>query len=384
MLPYMTITPITPGCVQCTRCAGFVDSLFYPVYTDKNGLIVCKGCVDWFTCADCGDECNNADKRENPCGADICEDCYDNNYSTCEDCGGLFNNEDLTTRGHRTLCSDCACQAGDWEPAGFTKKSDSYDRVGSSRCFGVEIETSSCDDYTYLYNDDAWGAKNDCSISGKEFVSDILSGNDGLAEVARLCNFADRNGWDVDSRCGLHVHFDVSKESDENLKRIAGAYLATYSVWKEFVDSRRLNNIYCEASNSTFNEIEGWGAFSDFARCQPRYEWVNFAAYSKHKTFEIRLHHGSLDAQEICNWVRAHTVFADWAAKHSLADIKRTFGRLDATGKFHKLCAIWTAAGCADLVDYYSSAGGFNKPVHTVYADKIDEVRALGALRGIR
>jgi len=336
-------------------------------------------CVqDWFTCTNCGEEC------ESLAGEDICEDCYNDIYSTCDDCGEFFANDDLTTSGHRILCNDCFRQNSDWEPTGFVKKTDSYGRVGSPRCFGIEIETDECKDYTDLYNDSAWGAKNDCSVSGKEFVSDILSGDAGLDEVRRLCEFAANNGWSVDSRCGLHLHFDVSKESDENLRRIAGAYLLTYSVWGKFVDSNRLNNIYCEASNATFDEIGTWGAFSDFANRQPRYEWINFAAYAKHKTFEIRLHQGSLDANKICNWIRAHIIFADYAAKHTLGDIKRTFGRLDATGKFHKLCAIWTTAGCADLVDYYSSVGGFDKPVNTVYVDKINEVRELGFLRGIR
>lgn len=284
----------------------------------------------------------------------------------------------------------CAPECENWDVSGWRNSSGRFDRIGSKRCFGVEIETAACDNHTELFGDAAWGAKEDCSVSGKEFVSDVFSGDDGLGEVERLCNFARRNDWHVDSACGLHVHLDARGESDDSLKSAACAYVASYAVWAELVDSDRLNNHYCGPSSADCDEISRVSSFANFARYASRYEWINFSAYRGHTTFEVRLHHGSINAKEICNWIRAHAVYMDWAVKQSLSYITGTFAKLSKAGMFRKMCAIWTAAGCADLCEYYGCKGGLDWATTSEYtvssytAGRIAELQVVAAGRGIR
>jgi hypothetical protein len=99
------------------------------------------------------------------------------------------------------------------------------------------------------------------------------------------------------------------------------------------------------------------------------------------------LHQGTLDEKEICNWIRAHATFLDWALKQDYRVLVRGFANLDTTGRFRKLAKIWTDAGCADLVEYYAEKGNFDIADRPVYADleaRVREVATVGSARGWR
>jgi hypothetical protein len=157
----------------------------------------------------------------------------------------------------------------------------------------------------------------------------------------------------VDTRCGLHVHLDARNEKTNQLKAIAAAYYLTYDVWCAMVNSDRPDNHYCYRNGVSLDTIKGITRFTDFACRQNRYEWINFAAYSRHKTFEVRLHQGSIDAKEICNWVRIHAVFMDWASSKTFAQVKRQFLNRRPKTKFDFIARLCIEAGCEDLVGFY-------------------------------
>jgi hypothetical protein len=231
----------------------------------------------------------------------------------------------------------------------------------SLRKFGVELETEECSDYMDLEGSLAWGSKDDGSVNGKEFYSDILYGDDGLAAVGELCNFAKKHGWMVDRHCGYHAHFDMRNESVDSMKAIACAYLLTYEVWNKFVESERNSNFYCGKHSTSLDEIYGCNNWHSFCYGIHRYAWINFHAYYSHKTFEVRLHHGTLNGKEVCNWVRAHAVFMDWASSAGWAKVRNTLLSASDAERFDFMCKIWADAGCADLEDYYKSKAIANK-----------------------
>jgi hypothetical protein len=221
----------------------------------------------------------------------------------------------------------------------------------SCRKFGVELETDSCDDYQSL-DGGFWGAKHDGSINGKEFYSGILYGDDGLVACRDICKFARRHGWEVDRHCGYHAHFDMSEESDDSLKAIACAYMLTYEVWCKFVDHSRLENGYCRKHTGNIPDLFSAHSFTYFANSQGR-EWINFRAYTKHTTFEVRLHEGTLDASAVCNWVKAHATFMDWASEAGWARVRNTLLCMTLADKLEFMAQIWCQAGCADISEYY-------------------------------
>jgi hypothetical protein len=193
-----------------------------------------------------------------------------------------------------------------------------------SRCFGVEIETSHSPTH-YAFKDTAFGAKDDCSVTGKEFYSAILNGDSGLAAVAAFCAKANEMGYRVNNNCGLHVHVDMRNESSEDMKAIALAFLLCEPAFQELVLQERVTSGYCQPHRSDavdqINNIDSW---EDFAYRSRKMMWINFSAYNNHTTFENRLHQGTLDADEIIAWVTINVRLVNWASKAGWRKVRNT------------------------------------------------------------
>lgn len=109
----------------------------------------------------------------------------------------------------------------------------------------------------------------------------------------------------VNASCGLHVHLDqrgldfaAVKQRYANLVRAQGLML-------RLVSKSRQDNSFCKRSGE-------WQSGN-------RYKIINAHAYSKHKTLEVRLHQGSLDAIKICNWIDLLLAIQDKPATNSRA-----------------------------------------------------------------
>ena len=112
-------------------------------------------------------------------------------------------------------------------------------------------------------------------------------------------------GCGGDERCGAHVHLDMRnrdvKRSYKNLVKIQDAMF-------KLVAQRRRNNEFCRKneydSYDKYKNHDVEGFTQHRGGTLSRYRYVNAASYDKHKTLEIRLHHGTLDADEIINWIK--------------------------------------------------------------------------------
>jgi hypothetical protein len=186
-----------------------------------------------------------------------------------------------------------------------------------------------------------FGVKHDCSVSGLEFFSPILHGDAGLVEVENFCAQAEQRHFAVDSDCGYHLHLDMRNETVPALKAIAYAYLKSDSAWRLLVDSFRANDCgYCRRPEYTRGQLEAASSMTRFGDAQDRYTLCNLNAYSKFGSYEIRLHQGSVNAKEICNWIKAHLRFVDWAKDKTFDEIDDAFCGSDAN-KWESLKAIF-------------------------------------------
>ena len=70
--------------------------------------------------------------------------------------------------------------------------------------FGVEIET--CEGFMDYQSDLNLKAVYDGSISGKEYVTGCMSGNNGIHMLKKICNSLSDSDCYTDSTCGIHVH----------------------------------------------------------------------------------------------------------------------------------------------------------------------------------
>jgi hypothetical protein len=283
----------------------------------------------------------------------ICDDCFRQHYLLCNECGRLLRNRTsnvnrppIAPLNWETICYECwhirQGRSTSWSPTPLDLSFATYQRIGSKRKFGVEIETDYCGGFEELVGKTKFGCKNDGSISGKEFPSPILYGDEGLAEIEQFLAIAAEKNWSANIDCGCHTHYDMRDESEAELYSIAYAYAKTYRpFWQYCVSVRRRNNGYCRAPRYTAYDVRArrsgcyddsgdWSyrpanQFRDFCRSLDRCDYVNLAAYGVHKTFEVRLLEGTIDAETVCNWVITHARFMDYVKKLNFDELDHFF-----------------------------------------------------------
>lgn len=300
----------------------------------------------------------------------ICMECFDRSYGFCEECGTIVyhRGQGITSSRHprshtyhgETLCNQCSydLQGEDsdrfWRSSPFDVACVSYERIGSKRKYGVEIETCHCRNHRNLSGRTKFGAKSDCTIDGLEFDSPILYGDEGLEYIEEFLTYGADNNWAADMGCGCHTHYDVRNESRDQLISIAYAYRKTQSLWEKLVPSSRVHSSYSYAPNWNLrdfrrgisdSDVTDPGSWIGCVDCQ-RYEMVNFTAYYDHNTIEVRSLEGTVDPETICNWIAVNCRFIDGVRNTSLAEIDNFFSD-DLKGYFEGLS---TLIGNDDLI----------------------------------
>jgi hypothetical protein len=272
--------------------------------------------------------------------------------------------DDADYRNDYPYCRDCSSEGWDEE---YFSPGDSFSAIGSTRKFGVELETSECPDYEELRGQTVFGCKDDGSIDGKEFVSPILSSDAGLTAIEEFCADARNMGFKVDAKCGYHLHLNLRGASLEAIKRVAIAYRLTEATWQSFVPKSRRENHYCDSlpwSMERVRKIEAWDDFFEFLGEFDRYHWANLEAFRCHHTIEIRLHTSTLDANKVTNWVKAHLRFVDWVVAATDEEVLGI--PTDLTEQFAFLCNVW---GDETLADFYAErAKTFGTMIETMEA----------------
>lgn len=149
-----------------------------------------------------------------------------------------------------------------------------------------------------------------------EIVSPVLTGQDGLDQIARVCGVLNTLGAVVNRSCGLHVHIGVSGDLDNTtfFRRLVGLYKSHMpQIERVLAPSRRqAGNIYCRDFRTHSDR--------DLDRCQTvaevihlvngpnerhdRHYKLNLNAYFRHRTVEFRQHQGTLDPQKATMWTR--------------------------------------------------------------------------------
>ena len=260
-------------------------------------------------------------------------------YTLCRAC---FTDGDM-------LCPDCCCTQSpsctQWRPKPLNTSIATYARMKSRRKFGVEIETSYCPCNEQLRSISPFGCKTDPTVNGMEFDSPILYGDEGLTHIEEMLDFASDNGWRVDGDCGCHTHYDMRDESDESLWRIFYAYRLTGPVWEACVPPERVSGEYSGAMSVSARTIRrnyetDSVSFEDFCGHRERYDYLNVYSYLDHKTFELRMLEGSLDAETICNWIILHCRFIDKVKELSFPRLRSLFANKATQGRFTALAEL--------------------------------------------
>lgn len=338
--------------VSCVDCGELFDDL------DINSVSnMCDRCHNhnYTECSGCHSDFENNHILSADSGDSFCSDCYSQFFRYCESCDTEVDleNDEYSDDDYSFHCSACTRQ-NEWEQDFDWTGGAAYDKMGSPRKFGIELESSRCDGYSDWARGYSWGAKVDGSISGKEFVSPPMWGNDGYNNVVEFCENASRNGVRTDDSCGFHLHIDLSDTTAEQRKVIALAYHYTRRVWASMIEPTRRDTFYARYSSGgqfrTVWERDDILASDDYPRTNERYVWVNWLSFSNHRTVEVRSHEATFDGRAVIAWARAHTMFVDYVKGMTVGQVTRTFGCEDSFTIMRELKFVWGA----ELHDYYS------------------------------
>lgn len=192
--------------------------------------------------------------------------------------------------------------------------------------FGVEIEILNTIDRTeiaralqaeginaagenYNHRTQTWWKVITDSSCGLEVVSPILSGEQGLNELKKVCEVLTRIGCKVDKHCGLHVHIGANRLGVDKVKSVVKRWLGNETNLDSIQPRSRRgrSNMYCEPLSDTIRTefIDRCRTLDELANIQhTRYSKLNLQSYRRHKTIEFRHHSGSTDATTIINWVK--------------------------------------------------------------------------------
>ena len=178
-----------------------------------------------------------------------------------------------------------------------------------------------------------WKVVTDSSC-GLEAVSPILQGEDGLQQIARVCDALAAAGARVNKNTAYHVHLDVSDFRIQHARNLVKLWVKFEDVFDTFQPaSRRLNeNRYCQSNilppycyqwngsqqatycGDQFELIDRCQTMEDLGNLYPsRFMKLNVQAYFRHRTIEVRHHSGTLNAEKATNWVRLLLEFYETA-----------------------------------------------------------------------
>lgn len=144
---------------------------------------------------------------------------------------------------------------------------------------------------------------------GWEIVSPILSGEQGLNELKKVCETLTRIGCKVDKSCGLHVHIGADRLGVAKVRSVVKRWLGNEDNFDSIQPrSRRgTSNQFCQPLAVTMRAhlIDNCLTIEDIAGLQStRYSKLNLRSYFTHRTIEFRHHAGSTDTTKVVNWVK--------------------------------------------------------------------------------
>lgn len=134
--------------------------------------------------------------------------------------------------------------------------------------------------YVTVTTDPSCGYEVRCLLPEKNFL-------DPLAKILKAIKDM---GFPCDERCGTHVHLDMR---NRDIAQVYKNMFYTQTFLRKFLTKTRKKNKYClRNTKAEYDPKE-----------RVRYMGINVQSYKKHKTLEIRMHHGTLDINELGPWI---------------------------------------------------------------------------------
>ena len=234
---------------------------------------------------------------------------------------------------------------------------------GMKYTFGVEIET--CDGYLEFDGGLNLACVEDGSIEGKEYVTGVLKGDQGIRMLKKICHAIASNCY-VDKTCGVHVHIGGAHFNRRfSILSIMLGTLMQDELYETLPKSRR-SNTYCKVIPDKFKELRTvnkrlypfthrhmlrlladyvYNKRVDFDKnnckksrhpnghyANTRYYWLNLNNCNyraRGETVEFRQHSASMEFNKIYNWLLFCMCYVNYIENHSRKIIDAYNARID-------------------------------------------------------
>jgi len=127
--------------------------------------------------------------------------------------------------------------------------------------------------------------------------------------------------------CGMHVHLDMRNRNTETVFHNLAKY---QDILFSLVDSSRLDNTYCRKVDTNYFDEEREDHYNAISGKH---------AYNRRRTFEVRIHHGSVNETEIMAWLDLLTRMANYPSymdkQHDLKGLAETISLTNETLEFY-------------------------------------------------
>lgn len=162
---------------------------------------------------------------------------------------------------------------------------------------GVELEFNTKGSY---YTDDIAGALKNAGLGRFVHVGTdpscgfevrcLLHETNWLEPLTSILKVLTDMGFTADARCGTHVHLDMR---NRDIIRVYKNMFFTQTFLRKFLTKERKRNRYCLRNTKDVYDPQE----------KVRYMGINTQSYQKHRTIEVRMHHGTLDIEELAPWI---------------------------------------------------------------------------------
>lgn len=331
---------------QCGRCGDIFTKEAFKVI---NGTVCCNKCAENFIpCANCEHYIDRRLGREYQDRL-YCRSCYQTLFAMCLECSLVRPRGELVVVRGRFYCEEHKPPLWDLRlprPIDFIlpEAISSPTNIVGKVFYGVEIECVvnhyNGDELNNLFPN--WGWVKDGSVEfcddypwPIEFISPILSGDDGLNDVIGFVNYISKFS-STNASCGFHIHVNAQDIPPKEVGQIAIAWkLIEEDLFKAMPKNRRECR-HCKPLDYEIGALAGvvdeiglarlvYGTrtmsietFRELTRQKyhdARYKTLNLHAYFNKKTIEFRIHQATFSPEKLERWAEITTRLVEQARK---------------------------------------------------------------------
>jgi hypothetical protein len=120
-------------------------------------------------------------------------------------------------------------------------------------------------------------------------------------QLPKILTVLNSFGFQTNEKCGTHVHFDMR---NRDVKRVYENLFKSQKFLRKFLTRSRKFNQYCKLNKES--------SFDKQLSLSDRYYGINVEAFRRHQTIEVRMHQGTLKADELIPWINLLIKIVDY------------------------------------------------------------------------